>query len=140
MREFSLRNKYIFSTPIIAAFILNLYLSSLSVAEVRADMGWITFIPQQGGFKLRHFIQYTPQIFYLKFFLQYILDLPASKIWKISLVYSMVISSTSELIQVFVPDRFYSIEDIISNLSACLLGYLLYELFKKAFNLFSKQL
>ncbi len=138
MKNYSYLNsiyKYWYLWFIVALLIItNLYLAVMSWQEIRDSIGWVKNIPQKTDFKLRHFVQFSPQAFFLSFTLETTFNLSSKKSALIATLVLTFTGITSETIQYFAPTRIASLTDVSWNFLASVLGACIYIIFRKTIN------
>lgn len=82
-------------------------------------------------------LSHVPLFFILTWLLHWFVILPDNKLnnfrYSVVLFFSYFYAFFNEAIQVFIPDRFPSLEDLLMNLSGVLLGKICYKLASKKF-------
>ena len=82
-------------------------------------------------------LSHVPLFFTLTWLLHWFVILPDNKLnnfrYSVVLFFSYFYAFFNEAIQVFIPDRFPSLEDLLMNLSGVLLGKICYKLASKKF-------
>ncbi len=115
---------------LLICIISDFLLATWTWQEVRELVGWVRHIPQHSDIKIRHIVQYAPQVFLFCLCFESRFDRLFHRIL-IGIMTILSVGILSEVIQLFIPSRIFSFLDIFWNLIGCLLGGGLYYLFKK---------
>jgi len=118
----SLKENYEQWLPFFFLFFLNLYFATQTWNEIRQDFGWMRLIPQAGGFKLRHFVEFGSLSFFSAIALSRTFRLSATKLTILAIGLSALNGLLSELIQLNIPQRIPAIEDFFLNVIASFFG------------------
>ena len=124
--------KRILWTLFFICLVVDIILATFTWQEVRDIIGWVKNIPQKTDFKLRHFIQYSPQAVLLGFCLeQFKFNLNKRALLSIIIITS--IGCLTEFIQIFIPSRIPALMDVFWNFSAAVFGSFIYYMIKKIY-------
>lgn len=116
---------------VILAILLNYSLSALSWEEIRIHLGWVKNIPQQTNFKLRHIIQFAPQVWIWTYCIR--------KSFAVRLQHAVIFAwlavtlngAAEEIHQAFVPSRICALRDVLWDSLGALVGLVTCVVFKR---------
>jgi VanZ family protein len=113
--------------------VIDIYLAAVPWQEIRDTIGWVKNIPQSTNFKLRHIVQYTPQVLVLAYFSQSLFK-NRLRVVCYNVLIVTVLGILTEVVQYFTPSRIPSLLDIFWNTFAAVLGGVIFFYSKKKSN------
>lgn len=118
---------FVVTAVIVLLILLNFYLAWQPWSRLSGNFFWISSVPQDTHYKLRHIVQFTPQALLFHFYLKWFFQIKQRLNFQLTLALFGSVGVLSETIQVFSPSRIFSFLDIAWNLLAVGLAALLFK-------------
>ena len=105
---------------------LDISLAFASWDDIRGTIGWVKHVPQKTSFKLRHIVQYSPQAYLLMMCLKKSCNFNLKTRSILTIILISCIGGVTEVIQLYRPQRIFSLMDMFWNFIAACLGVIAY--------------